>query len=182
MLKRIAIFLCILAIHARAQALTPTSSPLASSNLPQYTVGIGPSWTRGANTPYGIDLTVGIRIAQTQWYSWTTVSTPVNLPPATNSAPAASTIMTGGAWVPIQNSSGSVSMIFVVQAGFSAASATNSAAPAFTGTGAVAFRLRPNLYLMPYAKAANASTTTSSGALATAVFQPGVQIVYSFGK
>lgn len=90
--------------------------------------------------------------------------------------------MTGGAWVPIQNSSGSVSLIFIIQAGFSAASASTSAAPAFTGTGAVAFRLRPNLYLLPYAKAANALTSTPSGALATAVFQPGVQIVYSFGK
>lgn len=79
MLKRIAIFLCTLAINARAQALTPSSSSLPSSNLPQYTVGIGPSWTRGANAPYGIDFTVGIRIAQTQSYSWTTVSTPVNL-------------------------------------------------------------------------------------------------------
>lgn len=182
MLKHIAISLCALAIHARAQAVTPPSSRPSSSNLPQYTVGIGPSWTRGANTPYGIDLTVGVRIAQTQWYSWTTVSTPVNLPPVTSSTPAVSMIMTGGAWVPIQNSSGSVSMIFIIQAGFSAAGATSSTAPAFTGTGAVAFRLRPNLYLLPYAKAANASTSTSSGALATAVFQPGVQIVYSFGK
>jgi hypothetical protein len=180
MLKRIAISLCVLAIRARAQTVT-ISAP-AIPNLPQYTVGIGPSWTRGANTPYGIDFTVGVRIAQTQWYSWTTVSTPVNLPPVTNATPAVSTIMTGGAWVPIQNSSGSVSLIFIVQAGFSAANAASSAAPAFTGTGAVAFRLRPNLYLMPYAKAANASTSATSGALATAVFQPGAQIVYSFGK
>jgi len=34
---------------------------------------------------------------------------------------------------------------------------------------------------MPCAKAENATTSTTSGALATAVFQPGVQIMYGFG-
>lgn len=182
MLKRIAFSLCALAISASAQTVTPPASSPAVSNLPQYTVGVGPVWTRGASTPYGIDFTVGVRIGSSQWYSWTTVSTPINLPLVANSGPTVSTITTGGAWVPIQNVSGSVSLIFIVQAGFTAATAASSTAPAFTGTGAVAFRLRPNLYLMPYAKAANASTSATSGALATAVFQPGAQIVYSFGK
>jgi hypothetical protein len=51
-------------------------------------------------------------------------------------------------------------------------------APAFTGTGAVAFPLRPNLSIScPLRNAGKASTSATSGALATAVFQPGAQIV-----
>jgi hypothetical protein len=75
-----------------------------------------------------------------------------------------------------------VSLIFIVQAGFSTLEATSTIAPAFTGTLGVAFRLgKSNVYVMPYAKASNATTSATSGALATAVFQPGVQIMYGFG-
>jgi hypothetical protein len=92
-----------------------------------------------------------------------------------------STITTGGAWIAAQSPSGKVSLIAIVQAGFSTIQSTSATAPAFTGSMGVAFRLgKKPVYIIPYAKASNASTGTS-GALATAVFQPGVMVLYGFG-
>lgn len=156
---------------------------VATSSLPSYTFGAGPSWTRGGSSPYSFDTMVGIHVGQTQWYSWTDISTPFTLPAVPGAPPVASTITTGGAWIPVQSASGSVSLVFIVQAGFTMVQATSTASPAFTGSIGAAFRLgKSHVYLMPYAKASNASTTSTSGALATAVFQPGVQIMYGFGK
>jgi hypothetical protein len=177
-----------LAMPSSAQVATtpvtpaPVITPAVNTpSLPSYTVGIGPSWTRGGASPFSVDTTLGIHIGSGQWYSWTDISTPVaTVTPG--SLPVASTITTGGAWLPVQSASGSVSLVFIVQAGFSSLQATSTIAPAFTGSLGVAFRLgKSRVYLMPYAKASNATTSATSGALATAVFQPGIQLIYGFG-
>jgi len=148
--------------------------------LPSITVGAGPSWTRGGNSPYSFDATLAVHIGKTQWYSWTDISTPIST--STSAQPVVSTITTGAAWIAAQSASGCVALVTIIQAGFSAVAANSTIAPSFTGSLGVAFRLgKSNVYLMPYAKASNAATSTSSGALATAVFQPGVQILYGFG-
>jgi hypothetical protein len=169
------------AVTSNPPATTP--SAVGAANLPSYTIGAGPSWTRGGSSPYSVDTTIGVHIGQTQWYSWTNISTPFTLPVVPGAPPAASTITTGGAWIPVQSRNGAVSLVFIVQAGFTMTQATSTAAPAFSGAAAVAIRLlkKTPLYLMPYAKTANASTSVTSGALATAVFQPGVQVMYGFG-
>jgi hypothetical protein len=172
--------LCLVGISSQAQ--TPASAATASS-LPSYAVGAGPSWTRGGSSQYSFDTVVGVHIGQTQWYSWTDIATPVSFPVVKGGPPAVSTITTGGAWIPIQSSAGAVSLIFIIQTGFSAIQATSTVSPAFTGSIAAAFRLgKSHLYVMPFAKASNATTSSTSGALATAVFQPGIQIVYGFSK
>ena len=169
-------------------AVAQTVVPLPTSNttvntaaLPSITVGVGPSWTRGSTYPVSGDVNVAIHIGSGNWYSWSTVSTPVATVPA-GSPPLVSTITTGGAWIAAQSPSGSISLITIAQVGFSTVQATSTTAPAFTGSIGVAFRLgKTHAYLMPYAKAANASTGGASGALATAVFQPGVMLLYGFG-
>jgi hypothetical protein len=180
---RLSLALAFAVLASGQTTVTPVvaQAAVAVASLPAYTVGAGPSWTRGGSSPYSFDTTVGIHIGQSQWYSWTDISTPIATS-APGSLPVASTITTGGAWVPIQSPTGSVSLIFIVQAGFSTLEATSTIAPAFTGTLGVAFRLgKSHVYVMPYAKASNATTSATSGALATAVFQPGVQIMYGFG-
>lgn len=171
------ILLCALAFAAGAQIATP----VAVSNLPAYTVGVGPAWTRGNASPYSVDVTVGVHIGQSQWYSWTDINTPVATS-STNSLPVASAITTGGAWVAYQSPTGAVSLIFIVQAGFSTPEATSTMAPSFSGSLCLAARIgKTHLYAMPCATAANATTSSTSGSLATAVFQPRLQLLYTFG-
>lgn len=165
-MKRLCLAL-LLAVCASAQAV---------SNLPQYALGAGPSWTRGGSSPYAADLMVGIRVAQTQFYSWTDVATPFRIPPAPGAAPVTSTITTGIAYVATQTKSGAATLLFLGQAGVTAVQATStSASLAFSGSVAAAFRLgKKPVYLMPYAKAA--SVGTGNGVM----FQPGLQVVYGF--
>ena len=169
-----------LALGQTVAPLPTTNTTVNSAALPSITIGAGPSWTRGNTYPLSTDVDVAMHIGTSNWYSWSTVSTPVATVPA-GSPPLASTITTGGAWVAAQSPSGSISLITIVQAGFSTVQATSTTAPAFTGSIGVAFRLgkRP-VYLFPYAKASNATTGTG-GALATAVFQPGLMLLYGFG-
>lgn len=175
----------LMALPAVAQTAPAVPAPISNTTvntaaLPSITIGAGPSWTRGSAYPLSADVDVAIHVGSGNWYSWSTVSTPVATVP-TGAPPLVSTITTGGAWVAAQNTSGSVSLITIVQAGFSTVQATSTTAPAFTGSIGVAFRLgKSHTYIMPYAKAGNASTGTS-GALATAVFQPGVMLLFGFG-
>jgi hypothetical protein len=184
------LFVCSIAAFGQTAA-TPATPSVAIASLPAYTIGAGPSWTRGGTTPYALDVTVGVHVGQSQWYSWTDISTPIVTPcvstlavicPPSNALPVPSTITTGGAWVPVQSASGSVSLLFIIQAGFSNIVATSTIAPAFSGSFGVAFRLgASHVYILPYVKLSNASTSATSGALATAVLQPSVQIVFGFG-
>ena len=163
-----------------AVAQTTPATTVNTAALPSMTVGGGPTWTRGSAYPLSADVDVAVHVGG-NWYSWSTVSTPVATVPA-NAPPLVSTITTGGAWIAAQSQSGSISLITIVQAGFSTIQATSTTAPAFTGSIGVVFRLRKtHAYIMPYAKASNASTGGASGALATAVFQPGVMLLYGFG-
>ena len=169
-----------------AQTTTPavpipvTDTTVNTAALPSITMGAGPSWTRGSSYAASLDVDVALHIGTSNWYSWSTVSTPVATVPA-GGPPLVSTITTGGAWIAAQSPSGKVSLIAIVQAGFSTIQSTSATAPAFTGSMGVAFRLgKKPVYIIPYAKASNASTGTS-GALATAVFQPGVMVLYGFG-
>ena len=157
-----------------------SNTTVNSAALPSITIGAGPSWTRGGTYAASADVDIALHIGTGNWYSWSTVSTPVTTLPV-GPTPIASTITTGGAWIAAQSPTGSVSLITIVQAGFSTVQATSTTAPAFTGSIGVAFRLgKKPIWIMPYAKASNTSTGTS-GALATAVFQPGVMVLYGFG-
>ena len=169
-----------LAFGQIAIPLPIVNTTVNSAALPSITMGAGPTWTRGSTYPLSADVDVAIHVGTGNWYSWSTVSTPVATVSA-GSAPLASTITTGGAWIAAQSPTGSVSLITIVQAGFSTVQATSTTAPAFTGSIGVAFKLgKKPIWIMPYAKASNASTGTG-GALATAVFQPGVMVLYGFG-
>jgi len=181
MRKLISLF-ALLVIPALAQVTLPlpTDSTVNQTSLPSITIGAGPSWTRGSSNAASADVNVAIHIGKSNWYSWSTISTPVATVPV-GAPPLVSTITSGGAWIAAQSPTGSISLLTIVQAGFSTVQATSTTSPAFTGSIGVAFRLgkRP-VYILPYAKASNASTG-SGGALATAVFQPGVMLLYGFG-
>jgi hypothetical protein len=134
---------------------------------------------RGAAYPLSLDTNLAFHLAG-NWYSWTTVSTPV-VPTPANGVPVPSTISTGGAYVAAQSSTGSVSLVLIVEAGFFTSQATSNVTPAFTGNIGVAFRLgKSNTYIMPYARAANAAVSSAGSSLATAVFQPGIMFLYGF--
>jgi hypothetical protein len=120
---------------------------------------------RGAVYPLSLDTNLAVHLTG-NWYSWTTVSTPVAPAPA-NGIPVPSTIATGGAYIAAQSGTGSVSLVLIVETGFSTSQAASSLAPAFSGN-------------VPYAKAANAAVSSTGGSLATAVFQPGVMLLYGF--
>lgn len=156
---------------------TPPPTTVNTASLPSLTIGGGPSWTRGSAYAANADVDIAIRVGTSNWYSWSTVSTPVTAQPV-GVTPLVSTITTGAAWVAAQSASGAVSLITIVQAGLSASA---TASLAFTGSVGVAFRVgKKPIYIMPYAKASNASTGTN-GAFASAVLQPGVMILYGFG-
>jgi len=140
---------------------------------------MGPSWMRGAAYPLSLDTNLAFHFTG-NWYSWTTVSTPIVSAPA-NGVPAPSTISTGGAYVAAQSSTGSVSLVLIVETGLSTSRATSNVTPALSGNIGVAFRLgKSNAYLMPYAKAANTAASPTGSSLGTAVFQPGVMLLYGF--
>jgi hypothetical protein len=173
--------LALFAFALSAFAQTAVTTPVAVSSLPAYVVGAGPSWTRGGSSPYSFDTTVGVHLGQGQWYSWTDISTPV-APPVVGAPPVASSLTTGGAWVAVQSPTGSVSLIFIVQAGFSSLQASSTIAPAFSGSFGVSFKLgKTHAYLMPYVKISNATTANTNGSVLTGVLQPGFQVQYGFG-
>lgn len=171
--------LLILIGHAIGQTPVPAT---VSDTLPSMLFGGGTSWNRGNSYPYAANNHIAIRIGSSSWYSWTEVATPVATV-APGSSPLPSTLTTGGAWVAAQNSTGSVSLVNIVQAGFSTVQATSTTAPAFTCSFGVAIRLgKTNIFAFPYIKAGNAATGGSNGALATFIVQPGISILYGFGK
>lgn len=156
---------------------TPNVDP---ANLPQITVGVGPSWTRGAAQSASADIDVAIRLGQSNIYSWSTVSTPVAKVPA-GAPPLASTIATGLAYIAARNPTGSIALVTIAQGGISSAQPSGPVSPAFTGSVGVAFRIgKRDLYVMPYARASNPQRGTD-GALISTVLQPGVMLIYGFG-
>jgi hypothetical protein len=170
----------LLATACWAQA--PATLGVPGSDLPPVALGAGFDWTRGSPTAHAADVVVAIHIPKTSWYSWTTISTPAIRQPS--GAPATpSTITTGGAWLPVQTAGGMMRLVFILQAGFSSIAANSTIAPTFSGSLGLAFRLgkKSNVYLFPYAKSASASTVSSTTAVVSAIFQPGVMLLYGFG-
>lgn len=174
-MTRLLISAALLAYPAWAQ--TPTAA--ASAPIPGLTVGVGPSWMRGAAYPLSLDTNIAFHLTG-NWYSWTTVSTPVAPTPA-NGVPVPSTISTGGAFVAAQSGTGSVSLVLIVETGFSTSQATSNVSPAFSGNIGVAFRLgKSDTYIMPYARTTNAAVSSTGSSLATAVLQPGIMFLFGF--
>jgi len=174
-----ALLACSAWTQTAAPAAPAPSGSVVSPPLPGLTVGVGPSWMRGAAYPLSLDTNLAVHLTG-NWYSWTTVSTPV-VPTPANGVPVSSTISTGGAYVAAQSGTGSVSLVLIVETGFSTSQATSNVTPAFSGNIGVAFRLgKSNTYIMPYARAANAAVSSTGSSLATAVFQPGVMFLYGF--
>jgi hypothetical protein len=149
------------------------------SALPAYTLGTGATWTRGGSSAFGSDMTVGMHVGKSQWYWYSDIFTPVTS--GGNAAPATSSITTGGLYLPFCTARLSFCFGIIGQGGFSSVTASSTVAPALSGSFALFIHLYKGVWLMPYAKASNASTSPTSGALATAVFQPGVQLLVAFG-
>lgn len=156
-------------------------APTVAAQLPSTAVGAGTSWQRGATYPASGDFTFAQRIGASNWYSWTTGSTPVATVPK-GSAPLATTFTTGGAWIAAQSTSGFVALLTIVQVGFSTVQATSTTAPVFSGSLALAIRpwASKRVWIVPYARIANPAAGTG-GALASGILQPGLQVVYGFG-
>lgn len=158
-----------------AQTAVPTAS-----TLPSQTIGAGTSWLRGNAYPASGDVNVGLRIGATSFYSWTTISTPIATTPA-GSQPLPSSITTGAAWIAAQNATGSVSLVAIAQGGFTSISSTAGVSASISGSFGVAFRpWKAHVWIFPYVKAANPATGVG-GAVATAILQPGVMLLYGFG-
>ena len=185
-MKNIILLLATMATMAWAQTVplpTPSSSTVNSASLPSQVVGGGTSWQRGNAYPVSGDFTFALRVGSSNWYSWTEGSTPIaTVPAGSTQGPLATSFTTGGAWAAAQSGSGKVTLLVLVQVGFSTVQATSTTAPAFSGSMGVAIRpwLSRPLWIVPFIKAAN-PTAGSSGALATAIIQPGVQLLWGFG-
>ncbi len=149
--------------------------------LPDYTVGTGGSWLRGATYPLNNDTSFAIRLGTSNWFSWTDIVTPIVKAP-TGAAPVPSTITTGATYLLACNGSYSVCLMVTALGGVAAAGGGTAVAPAFTGQLGAWFRIGQHIYITPQAKVSNAAYSPTSGALATAVFSPEVQISYGFTK
>jgi hypothetical protein len=158
----------------------PATAAVDIASLPAYTLGSGLTWTRGGSSTLGVDMTIGMHIGKGQWYWYSDIFTPISNAPG-NAAPATSSITTGGMYLPFCTASQSICFGIIGQGGFSNVAASSTVAPALSGSLALFIHVYKNVWIAPYAKASNASTSPTSGALATAVFQPGVQLVVAFG-
>ena len=161
---------------ATAQTMPAPVSTTLTANLPAVEVGIGPSWTRGGVSRYSADFTVALHIGQSNWFSYTTMQTPIM---KHSTGPVATTIATGGAWIAAQSPSGAVSLVTIMQLGFTTVQATSTTAPTIVGSVGIAFRVAKNVWIMPYARAASVSAASATGG--TAVFQPSMTVLFGFG-
>ena len=181
-MKTLIIFtLSTIALCAQTAVISPAPvTPAVNiATLPAYTLGTGVTWTRHGIPPRGrYDHWHACRKKPVYWYS--DIVTPISSSPG-NAAPATSSITTGGLYLPFCTASQSVCFGVIGQGGFSSVSASSTVAPALSGSLALFIHLYKGVWLTPYAKASNASTSPTSGALATAVFQPGVQLTFAFG-
>jgi hypothetical protein len=158
----------------------PVTPAVNIATLPAYTLGTGVTWTRGGTSTFAADMTIGMHVGKSQWYWYSDIVTPISSAPG-NTVPATSSITTGGLYLPFCTASQSFCFGVIGQGGFSSVSASSTVAPALSGSLALFIHLYKGVWITPYAKASNASTSPTSGALATAVFQPGVQLTFAFG-
>ena len=169
-------------VSAPLSTTTPAqiqTTTVNTSALPGITVGVGGAWNRGQADPLAVDVTLGIRFSPTSnVYSWTDFSTPYA--PGNKAGPVVTTATTGLGYVLAQSKKSTASLMAIVQTGITAT--TTGVSPTFTGTMAAPFKLPgANVWVMPYFKAGS-PTLGTNGAVASFVMQPGVQILYGFGK
>jgi hypothetical protein len=165
----------LLATSVASYAQTPNVDP---SQLPQITVGAGPSWTRGAAYAASADINVAVRFGSSNIFSWSTISTPVAKVPVGSPA-LASTITTGLAYVAAQTANGRASLITIAQGGVNSVQPSGPVSAAFTGSVGLAVKLGRGMYLMPYIRASNPQRGVD-GALISTVVQPGVMLMMGF--
>ena len=167
----------LLALCAFGQTATAPAplSTVQTAALPDITFGAGVNWNRGAVYPLVENTNLALHIKNTNWYSWTTVGTPVAPAPA-GAAPLPSTISTGGAYIAAQSASGSVALVLILQGGLAATALATTGT--FTGNLGVAFRIKKsNVFLMPFA----GGSSSQGGNIGQFVLQPGVMVLYGFG-
>lgn len=175
-----ALFTALIFAASLAAQTVPPATVDPADNYPSQTVGVGTAWNRGSNYPATMNTTIGVRIGSTKAYSWTDISTPIAKTPA-GSQPLPSSITTGMAYIVAANANQSVSLLAIVQGGFSSISPGGGITPSISGSFGVAFRpWKAHVWIMPYVKAAN-PTMGTNGAVATAVMQPGVSVFFGFG-
>ena len=150
-----------------------------SDGLSSVMIGSGMSWLRGATYPLNNETTFSKRLGGSNWFATGDVVTPIVKTPV-GSPPIPSTITAGADYAVACNGTKSVCLLLTALGGLSAASGGAAASPAFTGALKLWFHVGP-IYIVPQAKVSNASYSPSSGALATAVFSPALQIMYGFG-
>lgn len=157
-----------------AGALSAQTATTASTALPGQVVGTGTSWLRGNAYPLTGDVTIGLRVGTTNFFSWTNISTPLATTPP-GSAPTPSSITTGAAWLVAQSSSGKIGLLAIAQGGFTSVSSVAGVSAQITGSFAVPIKPCANkqLYIMLGVKLANQTAST-------AVVQPFVSILYGF--
>lgn len=180
---RAIILAAILPLVSLGQVLTP-----APESLPGYVAAAGFSLDRGQSCVDNFDVTVAVLLPKTNFYWWSSISTPLCKPPAGSTSPNASVVTTGMAWVAAH--SGRVSFIVIGQGGLSITGAQASqasqsgnlsaVAPALGGSLGVSIRVWNNFSIMPYMKVIATGSAASAGGVST-VAQPGIQLQYTFG-
>lgn len=180
-MKLILLLLLAIASAFAQSGPTPAADPTLDPTLPQITVGVGPSWTRGDVHAASADVDIAVKLGGSNAYSWSTISTPVAKVPA-GSPPLASTITTGAAYVVARSTDGRVSLLVIGQGGLNSIPATGANSFAVTGSAGLPIRIKKKggLYFMPYAKASK-PTRGTDGALVSTVLQFGGMLIYGFG-
>jgi hypothetical protein len=146
--------------------------------MPNAMFGSGMSWLRGEQYPLNNETTFEKQLGSSNWFASADVVTPFVKAPA-GAPPIPSTITAGADYAVACSSSKSVCLLLTALGGVAAANGGAGAAPAFTGALKIWFRIGP-VYIVPQAKVSNAAYSPTSGALATAVFSPALQVMYGF--
>jgi hypothetical protein len=148
-------------------------------SMPNSMIGTGVSWLRGATYPLNNETTFEKQLGASNWFAAADVVTPIIKAPI-GAPPVPSTITAGADYAVACSASKSVCLLLTALGGVAAASGGVGAGPAFTGALKIWFRIGP-VFIIPQAKVSNAAYSPTSGALATAVFSPAIQIMYGFG-
>lgn len=163
-MRPFALLLCLLGTAA-AQTSTPsvpTSIPTTGdfSQLPTYVVGAGLE-----TDPSGIMVTLGIRIGQSNLYSWTTLDTPyqqISSAAKTGSQISAS-VRTGAAYVAAHK--GACFLYFIGDGGISSVSGAATLGAFSAGGGMLCTSKKaPGLYFGPIVSATKTSASTATPA------------------
>ena len=144
-----------------------------AQSLPGTVVSGGMEWDRyAAAGHFSANVSASFQVGKTNWYSYSTVTTPVAKTPEGQN-PQTSSIRSGFFYVVTQ--SGGVSFAALAQAGVSVAQGTSTQAN-ISGGVAVPIRLgKTNLYAIPLLRFVSPQTGTGVQVV------PEIQIGYGFG-